>query len=127
VEEALVLVRRYRQRENGWLKSSGRFHEVPRDVGSCGGAGKLSIQCEKVVISRTSRALIQASLGRWIVHEISYRDLVRKVSEIWQRKSRSRETRYSDGCVDIVGNRESEEWKTGGKDREISRTREFAG
>jgi hypothetical protein len=80
-------------RKNGRSKS---FVEISQSS-----VGRWILRRCKEITARTSegseirkgRVVIQASQGPWIVREIAYRDLVRKVSNIWQRESRSPEMR----------------------------------
>jgi hypothetical protein len=53
----------------------------------------------------------KSAKDRCIICEIAYRDLVRKVSKIWQQKSGGREVRYSDGDVNHVGPQERVEYR----------------
>jgi hypothetical protein len=68
-------------RENGRTKSFGgdftRFRE-PLDLPEV--QGSYSAGVERIQSSGGAAPLIQVGQGRWIVHEIAYRDLVRKVS-----------------------------------------------
>jgi hypothetical protein len=57
--------------------------------------GSYSTGMEKIQISGGATPLIQVGQSCWIVHEIVYRDLVRKDSRIWgTRIARLREVRF---------------------------------